>query len=156
MAGLALGLLGALLTAAVLLAGRPLILAAYTDNPDVAAVATTLLAVLPLFHLFDSMQCINSYLLRAYKVAVVPLLLQMVALAGVGLVGGWWFGFGPGRGGLDGIRAILVPGSPQGAGSMWLMAMAGLALSAGLLHYWYRRIVRATGGVGHPWGAGVR
>ncbi|MNT39712.1 hypothetical protein D3C72_1759830 [compost metagenome] len=90
------------------------------------------------------MQCINSYLLRAYKVAVVPLLLQMVALAGVGLVGGWWFGFGPGRGGLDGLRNLLVPGSPEGAGSMWLMAMFGLALSAALLHFWYRRIVRAV------------
>ncbi|MFY0475865.1 MATE family efflux transporter [Achromobacter marplatensis] len=142
MAGLALGLIGALLTSAVLLAGRPLILAAYTDDAGVAAVATTLLAVLPLFHLFDSMQCINSYLLRAYKVAVVPLLLQVVALAGVGLVGGWWFGFGPGKGGLDPIRNVLVPGSPVGAGSMWLMAMVGLALSAALLHFWYRRIVR--------------
>lgn len=142
MAGLALGLIGALLTSAVLLAGRPLILAAYTDDAGVAAVATTLLAVLPLFHLFDSMQCINSYLLRAYKVAVVPLLLQVVALAGVGLVGGWWFGFGPGQGGLDAIRNVLVPGSPVGAGSMWLMAMVGLALSAVLLHFWYRRIVR--------------
>ncbi|CAB3719340.1 MATE family efflux transporter [Achromobacter piechaudii] len=142
MAGLVLGLIGALLTAAVLLVGRPLILAAYTDDAGVAAVATTLLAVLPLFHLFDSMQCINSYLLRAYKVAVVPLLLQVVALAGVGLVGGWWFGFGPGKGGLDGIRNALLPGSPQGAGSMWLMAMVGLALSAILLHFWYRRLVR--------------
>ena len=145
MAGLALGLMGALLTAAVLLAGRPLILAAYTDDAAVAAVATTLLAVLPLFHLFDCMQCINSYLLRAYKIAVVPLILQTVALAGVGLVGGWWFGFGPGKGGLDGLRDLLVPGSPQGAGSMWLMAMLGLALSAALLHYWYRRILRTVG-----------
>lgn len=142
MAGLTLGLMGALLTAAVLLIGRPLILAAYTDKAEVAAVAATLLAVLPLFHLFDSMQCINSYLLRAYKIAVVPLLLQTVALAGVGLVGGWWFGFGPGKGGLDWLRLTLSPGSPQGAGTMWLMAMAGLALSAALLHYWYRRIVR--------------
>ncbi|CFP66207.1 multidrug resistance protein [Bordetella pertussis] len=25
---------------------------------------------------------------------------------------------------------------------MWLMAMAGLGLSAVLLHYWYRRIAR--------------
>ena len=142
MAGLTLGLMGALLTAAVLLIGRPLILAAYTDKAEVAAVAATLLAVLPLFHLFDSMQCINSYLLRACKIAVVPLLLQTVALAGVGLVGGWWFGFGPGKGGLDWLRLTLAPGSPQGAGTMWLMAMAGLALSAALLHYWYRRIVR--------------
>ncbi|AVJ26995.1 MATE family efflux transporter [Achromobacter spanius] len=145
MAGLTLGLIGALLTAAVLLIGRPLILAAYTDDGAVAAVATTLLAVLPLFHLFDSMQCINSYLLRAYKIAVVPLILQTVALAGVGLVGGWWFGFGPGRGGIDGLREVLVPGSPQGAGSMWLMAMFGLALSAALLHFWYRRILRTVG-----------
>ena len=145
MAGLALGLIGALLTAAVLLIGRPLILAAYTDDGAVAAVATTLLAVLPLFHLFDSMQCINSYLLRAYKIAVVPLILQTVALAGVGLVGGWWFGFGPGKGGIDGLREMLVPGSPQGAGSMWLMAMFGLALSAILLHLWYRRILRTVG-----------
>ena len=120
--------MGALLTAAVLLIGRPLIPAAYTDKAEVAAVAATLLAVLPLFHLFDSMQCINSYLLRAYKIAVVPLLLQTVALAGVGLVGGWWFGFGPGKGGLDWLRSTLAPGSPQGAGTMWLMAMAGLAL----------------------------
>jgi len=151
MAGLALGLMGAVLTAAAVLSGRPLILAAYTDNADVAAVAATLLAVLPLFHLFDSMQCINSYLLRAYKVAVVPLLLQTVALAGVGLVGGWWLGFGPGRdgaarAGMDAVRGLLAPGSPPGAGTMWIMAMVGLALSALLLHLWYRHIVRNRGG----------
>ena len=142
MAGMALGLLGALLTALVLLMGRPLILAAYTDDAQVAAVAGALLAMIPLFHLCDSMQCINSYLLRAYKVAVVPLLLQIVALAGVGLLGGWWLGFGPGRGGLDWLRTLVIPGSPTGAGTMWLMAMMALALSALLLHGWYWKIVR--------------
>lgn len=142
MAGLALGLLGAALTAAVLLVGRPLIIAAYTDDLEVAAVAASLLAIIPLFHLCDSMQCINSYLLRAHKVAVMPLVLQTVALGGVGLLGGWWLGFGPGRGGLDPLRTALMPGSPAGAGTMWLMAMAGLGLSAVLLHYWYRRIAR--------------
>jgi len=142
MAGMALGLLGALLTAVILLVGRPLILAAYTDDAQVAAVAGTLLAMIPLFHLCDSMQCINSYVLRAYKVAVVPLLLQIVALAGVGLLGGWWLGFGPGRGGLDWLRALVIPDSPIGAGTMWLMAMTGLALSTLLLHAWYWKIVR--------------
>ncbi|WP_028353973.1 MATE family efflux transporter [Bordetella petrii] len=141
-AGMALGLLGALLTAVVLLAGRPLILAAYTDDAQVAAVAGALLTMIPLFHLCDSMQCINSYVLRAYKVAVVPLLLQIVALAVVGLLGGWWLGFGPGRGGLDWLRLLVIPGSPMGAGTMWLMAMMGLALSALLLHAWYRKILR--------------
>jgi MATE family multidrug resistance protein len=142
LAGMALGLIGALLTAAILLVGQPLILAAYTDDPEVAAVASTLLTIIPLFHLADSMQCINSYVLRAYKVAVVPLLLQVVALAGVGLLGGWWLGFGPGRGMLDGLRTLILPGSPQGAGTMWLMAMLGLAFSAVLLHAWYWRVVR--------------
>lgn len=141
-AGLALGFLGALLTSAILLIGRPTILAAYTDDAGVAAVAGSLLAMIPLFHLCDSMQCINSYLLRAYKVAVVPLILQVVALAGVGLAGGWWLGFGPGRGGLDWLREWLLPNSPQGAGTMWLMAMLGLGLSATLLHVWYRRLVQ--------------
>ncbi|WP_459614676.1 MATE family efflux transporter [Bordetella sp. 2513F-2] len=141
-AGLALGLAGALLTSAVLLIGRPAILAAYTDDAQVAAVAASLMAMIPLFHLCDSMQCINSYLLRAYKVAVMPLVLQTVALAGVGLLGGWWLGFGPGRGSLDEVREAVMPGSPQGAGTMWLMAMLGLALSSLLLHAWYRRTLR--------------
>jgi len=142
LAGLVLGVLGALLTAAVLWAGRPLILAAYTSDARVAAMAASLLAVIPLFHLFDSMQCINSYLLRAYKVALAPLLLQVIALGVVGLLGGWWLGFGPGRGGLDWLRDMLMPGSPQGAGTMWLMSMVGLALSAALLHAWYWRTLR--------------
>ena len=146
LAGLVLGLLGALLTSVILLVGRPAILAAYTDDVQVAAVAASLLAVIPFFHLCDSMQCINSYLLRAYKVAVVPLILQTVALAGVGLVGGWWLGFGPGlesaaHGTVEGLRNLIMPGSPQGAGTMWMMAMVGLGLSAILLHVWYWRIV---------------
>jgi len=37
---------------------------------------------------------------------------------------------------------LLLPGSPTGAGTMWLMAMMGLALSAVLLHVWYWKIVR--------------
>jgi len=143
MAGLALGLAGALLTAAILVFGRPWILAAYTGDAGVAAVAVTLLQLIPFFHVVDSMQCINSYLLRAYKVAFVPMLLQTLALVGVGLAGGWWYGFGPGRGRLDALREALIPGSPAGAGIMWLMATLGLALSAVLLHAWYWKVMRA-------------
>lgn len=141
-AGLAIALTGALLTALILVLGKPLILRMYTSDMQVALVAGALMQLIPLFHLCDAMQCINSYLLRAYKVATVPMLLQAVALLGFGLAGGWWLGYGPAAGSLDGIQRVLMPGAPAGISAMWMMAAAGLALSAILLHIWYRHIVR--------------
>lgn len=142
--GMVLGIVGALLTSAILLGGQARIIAAYTNNADIAMVAATLLPMIPLFHLFDSMQCINSYVLRAYKIAVVPLIIQVIALSVIGLIGGWWLGFGPGRGQLSGVLAWILPGAPEGAGTMWLMSMLGLALSAILLHVWFWRVVSAA------------
>lgn len=142
LASLALAMLGALLTSLAVLAGRPLIIEAYTSDARVAAAASSLVMLMPVFHLCDAFQCTNAYLLRAYKIALMPLLIQVVALAVVGLLGGWWFGFGPGRGGLDRIIALLMPGAHTGAGSLWLMAMIGLGLSALLLHAWYWRTLR--------------
>lgn len=142
MMGLAVGLGGALMTACGLYFGRDFIVAAYTNDPAVAAIALSLLALLPFFHIVDAMQCINSYLLRAHKVAVVPLFLQIFALMVVGLLGGWWLGFGPGKGLIEPLRNQLLAGSPVGAGSMWLMATIGLAISAILLQGWYRHIIR--------------
>lgn len=141
LAGIAVVMTGALITASLLIVGRPLILAAYTDDIRVAAVAATLLQILPFFHLCDAMQCIGSYLLRAYKVAVIPLLLQIIALTGIGLVGGWWLGYGPAAGALQPLIASTMPGAPPGAAAMWLMALVGLGLSALLLHGWYWRVV---------------
>ncbi|MDO9026163.1 MATE family efflux transporter [Zwartia sp.] len=142
MMGLVIGLGGALITACGLYFGRDLIVATYTSDPAVAAIALSLLALLPFFHIVDAMQCINSYLLRAHKIAVVPLILQFFALMVVGLLGGWWLGFGPGKGLIEPLRNQLLAGSPVGAGSMWLMATIGLAISAMLLHGWYRHIVK--------------
>jgi MATE family multidrug resistance protein len=143
MAGLAVALTGAIITAIALVVGRPVILAAYTDDAKVALVAAALLQVLPFFHLCDAMQCINSYLLRAYKVAVVPLLLQVIALTGIGLLGGWWLGFGPAAGALQPAIDRIMPGAPTGAATMWLMSLTGLSLAAVLLHAWYWHVVKA-------------
>ena len=142
LAGLSIALAGSVLTTLLVMGGRPVILAAYTDNLQVAAMAAALLQVLPYFHLCDAMQCINSYLLRAYKVAVVPLLMQIFALTGLGLVGGWWLGFGPMAGSLQPVLDVIMPGAPTGAASMWLMAAIGLGLSAVLQNMWYWRVVR--------------
>jgi len=105
-------------------------------------MAAALLQILPYFHLCDAMQCINSYLLRAYKIAVVPLLMQVIALTGLGLIGGWLLGFGPLAGALQPVLNVLMPGAPVGAASMWLMAALGLGLAALLQHLWYWRVVR--------------
>ncbi len=141
-AGMLIVITGALLTATALITGKGLILSMYTDEARVTLVAAALLQILPWFHLSDAMQCINCYLLRAYKVAVVPLILQVVALTGLGLIGGWWLGFGPAAGTLTPVLQVIAPGAPTGAGTMWLMATIGLALSAMLLQAWYRHIVR--------------
>lgn len=141
-AGIGIVVAGAILTATLLVLARAPILSAYTDDLKVAAVAAALLQILPWFHLCDAMQCIGSYLLRAYKVAVVPLILQVVALTGLGLIGGWWLGFGPAAGMLRPVVQAIAPGAPLGAGTMWLMALSGLGLSAALLFAWYGHVVR--------------
>jgi MATE family multidrug resistance protein len=141
MLGIGVTLTGALLTACVLFFGREHIVALYTDDLAVAAIALSLLAILPWFHVIDSMQCANIYLLRAHKIAMVPLILQTLSLTLVGLLGGWYFGFGPGQGQFEGVRQLLLTHSPPGAGTMWLMAGLGLGISATALHLWYRFII---------------
>jgi MATE family multidrug resistance protein len=141
-AGLIMGLGGAVCSIVVVLACRHWIVEAYTSDPKVAAVATALLNVLALFHLFDALQCVTGYLLRAYKIAVVPMLIQAGALWGIGLLGGWWLGFGPAAGALGGVIGFAMPGAPVGAGTLWLMASLATAISGLLLQGWYRRVVR--------------
>lgn len=142
LAGLVITLGGAMLTILLVMGGQPLILSAYTGDLKVAAMAAALLQILPYFHVCDAMQCINSYLLRAYKIAVVPLLMQTLALTGIGLIGGWLLGFGPLAGALQPMLQLIMPGAPIGAASMWMMAAIGLGLAAVLQNLWYWRVVR--------------
>ncbi|MER1966252.1 MATE family efflux transporter [Castellaniella sp. GW247-6E4] len=144
LSGVLLVALGAAATAAVLVLAQGPIVRAYTDEARVALVALALLQVAPWFHFCDAMHCASAYLLRAYKVAVVPLILQIVALTGVGLVGGWWLGYGPGAGRLRPVADWLMPGAPVGAATMWIMAAAGLGLTSALLFGWYARVLRRT------------
>ena len=142
MHGIGLVALGALITGVILITGRSTIVRLYTDEIQVAAIALTLLQVAPWFHFSDAMHCISAYILRAYKIAMVPLLLQITALTGLGLVGGWWLGYGPQAGALAPVAQWLMPGAPIGAATMWIMAMFGLLLSALLLFAWYGHVLR--------------
>jgi MATE family multidrug resistance protein len=141
MAGLALGIVGAFITALLLYFAREPIVALYTSDLAVAAIAVSLMAILPWFHIIDATHCSTVYLLRAHKIAMVPLLMQTITLTIIGLGGGWYLGFGPGKGFIEPMRETLLAGSPVGAGTLWMMAAVGLMLSTLLLFGWYRYIV---------------
>jgi MATE family multidrug resistance protein len=126
------GLLGVLLATLMGLC-RQWILAAYTSDPLVAAVATPLLAIVAGYHVFDALQVSAVFVLRAWKVAVVPTVIYAVSLWGVGLGGGYVLGFDVGG---------LSPGWLHGAAGFWFANSASLAVAAfGLLLY-LRWIVR--------------
>jgi MATE family multidrug resistance protein len=93
----------------------------YTANPVIVAAAVPLLAWVALFHIADAAQTIAAFVLRAYRIAVVPLLVYVVAVWGIGLGGGYVAAFD-----LAGIS----PPWMRGARGFWSMATLGLAVAA--------------------------
>jgi MATE family multidrug resistance protein len=92
----------------------------YTANPVIVAAALPLLAGVALVHLADAAQTVAAFVLRAYRIATMPLVVYVVAVWGVGLGGGY-------------VAAFDVLGvSPQwmqGARGFWAMAALGLAIA---------------------------
>jgi MATE family multidrug resistance protein len=111
----------------IALALRPLIIEGYTPNAQVAAAAMPLLLIVAFYHVFDSLQVTSAFVLRAYKVAVVPTVIYAVALWGVGLGGGYLLGFDIGG---------AIPAWVTGARGFWVANTASLAIAGfGLLLY---------------------
>lgn len=118
--GLALGtVLATALGAGVFLLREP-VLQLYTQDAAVLALALPLLAWLVLFHIADATQTIAAFVLRAYKIATVPVLIYVAALWGVGLGGGYQLAFNvSGR----------VPAALQGPSGYWFAATGGLVVA---------------------------
>ncbi|WP_292934097.1 MATE family efflux transporter [Noviherbaspirillum sp.] len=111
---------------------RGAIVRAYTPNEAVIAAALPLYVFIAFYQLFDAVQVTTAFVLRAYKVAVIPTLMYAVALWGVGLGSGYVLGLNP-----FGISPRVL----QGAAGFWMGNSAALALvGAGLL--WYLRQVQ--------------
>ena len=105
----------------VYLLREPLV-AQFTRDPQVAAVALGLVGLAMLFHFFDAVQGVATFILRGYKVALAPMLIHGVSLWAVGLAGGLWLAWYP---------PSAWPFGP--APSFWLAAAVGLALASGAL-----------------------
>jgi len=118
--GLQLGCgVAALMGAAVYLLREP-VLALYTQDSAVLAAALPLVAWLALFHVADAAQTIAAFVLRAHKIATVPMLIYVAALWGVGLGGGYLLAFD---------TTGHAPPGLQGARGFWFAATAGLVLA---------------------------
>jgi MATE family multidrug resistance protein len=115
------------------LALRPAVLQLYTGNEAVFAAAMPLIAWLVLFHIADAGQIIAAFVLRAYKITTVPMLIYVAALWGVGLGGGYVLAFN-----LSG----LTPRPLLGATGFWMASTTGLTLAALLLIVYLAWVLR--------------
>src|ERR1700761_3998169 len=104
----------------IVLALRRLIIEGYTPNAQVAAAAMPLVLIVVFYHVFDSLQVTTAFVLRAYKVAVVPTVIYAVALWGVGLGGGYLLGFD-----IIGATPVWL----TGARGFWFANMASLGIA---------------------------
>jgi MATE family multidrug resistance protein len=117
---------------AIVWLARDIIVHAYTPNEAIVAAAVPLFLFIGFYQLFDAVQVTTAFVLRAYKVAVVPTLMYAIALWGIGLGGGYVLG-------LDPFGWAPVP--LRGAAGFWLGNSTSLALvSVGLL--WYLHVIQ--------------
>ncbi|MDG0852669.1 MATE family efflux transporter [Roseateles puraquae] len=117
-------LVAAAVGAVVALARAPIV-GLYTANAATAAAALPLLVWVWFFHLGDALQTVAAYVLRAYQVATLPMVIYVVALWGLGIGGGYLLAFGP--------RGV-------GAVGFWQAATAGLLTAGVLLSLLLRRV----------------
>lgn len=108
---------------------RESVLGLYTDNRQIIAAAMPLLAWMALFHVSDAAQTMACFVLRAWRIATVPLLIYAFSLWGLGLGGGYV---------LANNTPGFIPLALQGAQGFWVagtlgMAVAGIALSLFLI-----------------------
>jgi MATE family multidrug resistance protein len=132
-AGIRLGVLVSVSIGLLVYFSRAYIVALYTPDPHIAAIALSLFLFISFYQFVDAMQVGAAFVLRAYKVATVPTLMYAISLWGIGLGGGYLLGFD-----------ILgnTPASLRGAAGFWLGNSISLGLVAVAL-YWYLRRVQA-------------
>jgi len=140
--GLQIGTCLAAAVGALIYLLRDTVVRLYTDDATVIAAALPLLAWVALFHTADAAQCVASFVLRAYRIATLPMLIFAVSLWGVGLGGGYVLAFD-----LTGF----TPSALLGARGFWTASTVGLVLAAlglsGLLALVLRRQLRREAAV---------
>lgn len=115
--GIGLALCFAVFSASVIIAIPEWIVGMYTQEPDVVALAVSLLFFAALFQIADGLQVASAGALRGYKDTQRPMIYSVIAYWLVGMSLGAYLTFGQGMG-------------PKG---MWMGIIAGLTVAAVLL-----------------------
>lgn len=110
---------------------RSWILHAYTNNEAIIAAALPLFFFISFYQMFDAIQVVAAFILRAYKIAVIPTVLYAVALWGCGLGGGYFIGLDP---------LHIMPEQIRGAAGFWLANSLSIALVALFLWLYLQRV----------------
>ena len=101
----------------------------YTQDPNVIAVATSLIVFAALFQFSDCLQVVAAGALRGYQDTRIPMLMTLFAYWGIGLPTGY----------LLGLTHYFGP--PSGPSGLWQGLIAGLTCSALMLG---TRLVRSA------------
>lgn len=113
------GLIFGVSLAALLLILRHWIATCFSTNPDVVALASTLLAFVAFYHVPDGLQIMGMFMLRCYKITLMPLVVYTVFLWGIGLGGGYYLAY-----------ASHFERFMQTAAAFWLTAIVSLTIVA--------------------------
>jgi MATE family multidrug resistance protein len=124
----------ALLTGCLLWLLREPVLHAYTKDAAVVAAALPLVLFIAFYQAFDAVQVTTAFILRAYKIALIPTLIYAGSLWGIGIGGGYVLGFG-----LIGT----LPAFTRGAAGFWIANSLSLAIAGFLLVRYFMRISAA-------------
>ena len=95
----------------------------FTNDPEVANIASSLLVIGALFQYADGLQCIGAAMLRGIQDVRVPMRIALFAYIGVALPLGLWLTFPAGL----------------GAKGMWMAFVIALAIPAVLFHIRFNR-----------------
>ncbi len=91
--GLKLGLLLALVSSAGLAYFRDELADIFSNDIAVKLAASTVLAWVALYHLMDALQAVCAFILRCYRMTLIPLLVYSLMLWGVGLYGAYQWAY---------------------------------------------------------------
>ena len=136
--GFRLAALSAFALSAILFIANEGLASLYSRNPAVVGLGSGLLLWVAFYHLADAVQAVCAFLLRCYRITLLPLVLYSVLLWGLGLLGGYTLAY----------RGWSARAATESATSFWVASTFAIAMVAlcfcGLLWHAVRRSVPRT------------